>query len=320
MKDLSSIKETPLEDHLHSLGEKYQASGQSLSCYLEGLFHAKELTYWDYIRLDSLLSLQDPLTHFPDEMIFIVYHQIVELYFYLILWEMNQLVEAKSFDEGEWLERIQRVNIYLKQVTSSSRIMISGMDKGQFQKFRTRLTPASGFQSVQYRQIEFHATGLSQLQAPRYRESTQGSLALEEMYQRLYWKDGGRDNKTGDKSLTLKSFEEKYDPTLIKEAHYLEQKNLWSQLCRLGTPQSLSQRLREALKLLDKRLNIDWRLTHFKMAVHHLKGKNKSETPLGTGGTNWKKYLPTRFQQIIFFPDLWTEEEKKNWGLEMPDK
>ncbi len=67
MKDLSSIKEISLEDHLHSLGEKYQGSGQSLSCYLEGLFHAKELTYWDYIRLDSLLSLQDPLTHFPDE-------------------------------------------------------------------------------------------------------------------------------------------------------------------------------------------------------------------------------------------------------------
>ena len=58
------------------LDEKYAAMGQDLNSYLEGLLHADFLTYWNYIHLDTLLSLQSPLTQIPDEEIFIMYHQI----------------------------------------------------------------------------------------------------------------------------------------------------------------------------------------------------------------------------------------------------
>lgn len=85
-----------IEDRILKLQEKYKNSGQDLNSYLDGLLHQRYLTYWDYIHLDTLLSLQVPRTHFPDEEIFIMYHQITELYFKLILHEQKQIVDDKS--------------------------------------------------------------------------------------------------------------------------------------------------------------------------------------------------------------------------------
>ncbi|MEL6557844.1 MAG: tryptophan 2,3-dioxygenase, partial [Bacteroidota bacterium] len=82
--DKSEINDELLQQ-LKKLNEKYDAMGQDLSSYLDGLLYSDYLTYWDYIHLDTLLSLQTPRTSFPDEKIFIVYHQITELYFQLIL-------------------------------------------------------------------------------------------------------------------------------------------------------------------------------------------------------------------------------------------
>ena len=70
-------------ERIKLLDEKFQAMGQDLSSYLDGLLYADYLTYWDYIHLDTLLSLQSPKTKIPDEEIFIMYHQITELYFKL---------------------------------------------------------------------------------------------------------------------------------------------------------------------------------------------------------------------------------------------
>jgi tryptophan 2,3-dioxygenase len=83
-------------NQLEKLEQKYDALGQDLSAYLDGLLHSDYLTYWDYIRLDSLLSLQTPKTSFPDEKIFILYHQITELYFKLILNEQEQLIFSEN--------------------------------------------------------------------------------------------------------------------------------------------------------------------------------------------------------------------------------
>src|SRR6478609_9037043 len=80
-----------LQDKLRQLEDKYAAMGQDMPSYLDGLLYADYLTYWDYIHLDTLLSLQNPKTAFPDERVFIMYHQITELYFRLILWEIEQI-------------------------------------------------------------------------------------------------------------------------------------------------------------------------------------------------------------------------------------
>src|SRR6478735_12454166 len=88
---------------LGKLEEKYQKSGQDLKAYLEGLLHADYLNYWDYVQVDTLLTLQKPRTDIKDEMIFIVYHQITELYFKLTLHEMEQIAEQKAEMTGSKL-------------------------------------------------------------------------------------------------------------------------------------------------------------------------------------------------------------------------
>ncbi len=80
------------------LEEKYSATGQDITAYLEGLVYTDYLAYWDYIHLDTLLTLQNPKTRIPDEEIFIIYHQVTELYFKMILNECRQIADKPNLD------------------------------------------------------------------------------------------------------------------------------------------------------------------------------------------------------------------------------
>jgi tryptophan 2,3-dioxygenase len=75
---------------------------------------------------------------------------------------------------------------------------------------------------------------------------------------------------------------------------------------------SLKEELRLAMRWLDVNVNINWTLAHYKSAVRYLQ-KDPADIA-ATGGTNWQKYLPPRFQKRVFFPELWSEEELDNWG------
>ena len=66
-----------IKDKIEKLDSKYASMGQDLPAYLDGLLYANPLHYWDYAYVDTLLSLQHPKTDFPDEQIFIIYHQII---------------------------------------------------------------------------------------------------------------------------------------------------------------------------------------------------------------------------------------------------
>lgn len=72
---------------IEELEEKFKAIDQNTDTHLEGLLWAKPITYWDYIQTDALLNLQTQRTTLPDEMVFIMYHQINELLFKMILWK-----------------------------------------------------------------------------------------------------------------------------------------------------------------------------------------------------------------------------------------
>ena len=115
----TSTLDPKLIELLHKLQKKYDVMGQDLSSYLDGLLHSDYLTYWDYIHLDTLLSLQSPKTHFPDEKVFIVYHQITELYFRLILWEIEQIAEKENLESIFFIERLDRIIRYFQQLESS---------------------------------------------------------------------------------------------------------------------------------------------------------------------------------------------------------
>jgi len=307
----------PFDDNILSkvqaLQEKYAAMGQDLSSYLDGLLYADYLTYWDYINLDTLLSLQHPITPIPDESIFIVYHQITELYFKLALHELEQLNVAATADANEMLKRVTRVNRYFEALTHSFEIMVDGMDQDQFLKFRMSLLPASGFQSAQYRMIEIRCTSFDRLLKEDVREQhvnyTPGDL--EGLYDSIYWKAGAVELATGKKTLTLRQFEQKYDRTLLELAENTFEVNLRSLWNALPLAAQTDE-LRAALRWLDVNVNINWPLSHYKSAVRYL--QRNPEDIAATGGTNWQKYLPPRFQKRIFYPELWSSEELAEWG------
>src|ERR1700712_1078384 len=204
-----------IEERLTRLQEKYEAMGQDMPAYLDGLLYADFLTYWDYIHLDPLLSLQSPKTPFPDEEIFIIYHQITELYFKLSLHECKQIVAVKPLTVDFFTARLKRINRYFEALTHSFEIMVDGMEKEQFLKFRMSLLPASGFQSGQYRMIEIYATDFINLVAKDKREELR-SAPIEDQFEYIYWKFGATELSTGKKTLTLKQFEKKYSKQFIE--------------------------------------------------------------------------------------------------------
>ena len=196
-------KKEQIESQILKLEEKYKDSGQDLSSHLDGLLYQRYLTYWDYIHLDTLLSLQVPRTYFPDEEIFIMYHQITELYFKLILHEQKQFVDHRAQDVEFLTEKARRINSYFTALISSFSIMIKGMEREQFLKYRMALLPASGFQSAQYRMIEVYATPLENLVHLSERDDYSSEDSIEDLYEQMYWKKGATDIATGEKTLTL---------------------------------------------------------------------------------------------------------------------
>lgn len=300
-----------IEDRLTRLQEKYEAMGQDIQSYLDGLLYADFLTYWDYIHLDTLLSLQNPKTPFPDEEIFIMYHQITELYFKLALHECKQIAEKHPLTTDFFIARLKRINSYFVALISSFEIMVDGMEKDQFLKFRMSLLPASGFQSGQYRMIEIYATDFINLVASGHREELR-SAPVEDQFEHLYWKSGATELATGKKTLTLKQFEKKYSKTFIELGKATENHNFNALLHQLKYEGHATAELENELRQLDVNVNVNWPLSHYKSAVRYL--QREPEEIKATGGTNWQKYLPPRFQKRIFYPSLWTEEQINDWG------
>lgn len=294
------------------LEEKYAVTGQDMAGYLDGLLHSKPLTYWDYIHLDALLSLQTPRTDLPDEMVFISYHQMCELMFQLILRECKALCDNDSDDEPVWEKHLTRLIRYWRHLVSSFDIMTQGLEKEQFINFRMALLPSSGFQSVQYRQIEIYSTSLNHLIHVQSREQYLSETNLNVLYQQLYWKSSNIELKTGKKTLTLAEFEKKYDKKLLALAEELQYKNMYFKFYNAPKAVKTSEKVLKLLKTYDQTVNLYWPLAHLGAAKKFL--HKDPEDLIATGGTNWQDYLPPQHQKIVFFPDVWQRHEKDNWG------
>ncbi len=300
-----------IEDLVKKLTEKYQGTGQDVASYLEGLLVSDYVPYWEYIHLDTLLTLQKPKTKYKDERIFIMYHQITELYFRLILDECEQIIDNIKTVENivEFEMRLKRINRYFKNLTDSFDVMGQGMEQAQFLKFRMALLPASGFQSAQYRTIELFATEFRHLVHPEHRSKYNAESLISEMYPFIYWKTGATELGSGKKTYTLQQFEEQYDSKLMEQAEELKGKSIGSIALGLF---SEDEAIIKQLKYFDLNVNVNWPLAHYKTAVKYL--QRDPETIAATGGTNWQKYLPPRFQKRIFYPSLWTALELEEWG------
>ena len=300
-----------IKDKLNQLQEKYTAMGQDMASYLDGLLYADFLTYWDYIHLDTLLSLQSPKTPIPDEEIFIMYHQITELYFKLALHECRQIAEHENLTVDFFTARVKRINAYFNALTTSFEVMVDGMEKEQFLKFRMSLLPASGFQSGQYRMIEICATDFIRL-VDKSKRIELSAATIEEQFENIYWKFGATELASGKQTLTLKQFIKKYAAQFLQLAKDRTLTNFSALYHQLQANGADVNELAEELRKLDLYVNVEWPLSHYKSAVRYLE-KDPIDVA-ATGGTNWQKYLPPRFQKRIFYPFLWTEEQIEEWG------
>jgi tryptophan 2,3-dioxygenase len=316
VKRIIMVQKTDIDEKssqfINLLKDKLESSGQNLSCHLEGLYHSRYTTYWDYTQLPILLNLQNPRTKSPDETIFIVYHQITELYFKLILLEAEQVTGLANVESSFFLERVRRINRYVKNLIYSFEIMLDGLDKSQFLEFRTALAPASGFQSYQYRLIEICATDISNLVILSLRDDALAPVSTEALYKNIYWKMGATDNLTGQKDLSLVNFEKAYDDILLQKIKTINGRNLYASFSNIPLSDPILPLLREELRIMDELINVEWRLSHFRSAAKHLRVQQSDVK--ATGGTNWRTYLPPRFQKVMFFPSLWSAEEQEEWG------
>jgi len=298
-----------IADKIQRLEEKYAAMGQNLSSYLDGLLYADYLTYWDYIQLDVLLNLQHPRTPIPDERTFIIYHQITELYFKLTLQAIEQISLAPVLSAEIFITQLKRINNYFRSLINSFEIMVDGMDKEQFLQFRMALLPASGFQSGQFRMIEICSTRLNNLVYETMRPGME-HLELKDVLDNIYWRSGATELATGKKTLTLRQFELKYMDTFLQMATRYKNTNIQARYQQLEREEQAE--VIPLLKEYDLNINVRWPLMHYKSAVRYL--HKKPEDIAATGGTNWQQYLPPKNKRIVFFPELWTEEECNNWG------
>lgn len=297
---------------LRELQKKYKSINQDTQTHLEGLLYSKPITYWDYIQTDTLLNLQIQRTTLPDEMVFITYHQINELIFKMILWEIEQVSERESLDVIFFENKIMRISRYFDMLTTSFNIMREGMEVAQYMKFRNTLTPASGFQSAQYRLIEFASTELINLIDYRFRSNINRNTPYTHAFEHLYWQAAGKDYETGNKSTLLVNFENRYKDEFLQFMEKHNTKNLWTRFKELPKADQKDEDLVKAMKHYDYTVNITWVMAHYNAAKHYIEsGSKKVEA---TGGSDWKKYMHPKYQRRIFFPELWTKEELENWG------
>jgi len=274
------------------------------------LLSAKTITYWEYIQVDALLGLQTQRTQQPDEMVFIMYHQINELLFKMILWEISQVSEVQEISTEKFSLHLNRVSRYFDMLSESFSIMGEGMEVEQYMQFRNTLTPASGFQSAQYRKIEFASTELINLIDIRFRATIDRETPFEHAFEHLYWQAAGKDYATGKKSMLLINFEKRYKEEFTSFMKDYNTCNLYSKYKSLPKEERENKELINALRHYDYTVNVRWVMAHLNAASKYI-GNGEA-----TGGSHWQKYMHPKYQKRIFFPSLWSEDEIANWGVD----
>ena len=233
----------------------------------------RELSYGSYLKVPELLSLQQGLSREHDELLFIVAHQAYELWFKVVLFELEAARDRIDADDVFFARHfLHRVHVIEKLLVQQIEVLET-MSPQDFMAFRSKLAPASGFQSVQFREIEF-LSGLKQPQYVARLEATEEEKAR--LRRRL------EEPSLSDAFRTLVA--RRGSPSLLEIFHDRE---------RLGDLFDLA----EALIDHDEAF-AEWRARHVLMVERQIGGKT------GTGGSTGVQYLRTTLGKR-FFPELW---------------
>jgi tryptophan 2,3-dioxygenase len=252
------------------------------------------LTYGTYLKLDELLALQEPRSAGPehDEMLFIVIHQVYELWFKQVLYEVDYLIRLLTAnDTPRALHTLRRILTILKTMVGQIDILET-MTPLEFLSFRHRLDSASGFQSFQFRELEFVLGAKRPSALVHYDQGTAAYGRLAERYQQPSLWDAflrylAANGLAVPQALLTRDVTE---PTAVSPA-------VQAILIDIYRQRPFLARVCERLVDLDEGLQ-EWRYRHVKM-VERTIGTKK-----GTGGSAGVAYLQTTLMKP-FFPDLW---------------
>jgi tryptophan 2,3-dioxygenase len=253
------------------------------------------LSYGDYLQLPKLLDAQKPLTFQHDEMMFIIVHQTSELWLRLFLHELNGVMTCVQKDELDpsfkMLARISRVQTQLTATWD----VLSTMTPAEYSAFRNALGRSSGFQSHQYRMLEFmlgnkHPEMVAvHKRDPKAQELLQHALEAPSLYDEVLRLLSRRGYGIPDSHLS-RNFTEPYEPNK-------QVAGAWLGVYHNAEKDWDLYELAERLVDLDHKFQL-WRCHHLK-TVERIIGYKQ-----GTGGTGGVSYL-AKALELKFFPELW---------------
>jgi tryptophan 2,3-dioxygenase len=252
------------------------------------------LTYASYLEIDALLELQRPRSDGPehDELLFIVIHQVYELWFKQLLHELDRVVVL--FREGD----AYRAQHTLRRVLTILKVMVAQLDiletmtPLEFLSFRSRLEAASGFQSDQFRQVEFLLGRKTRSAVERFPEHSRARRALGERWRAPTVWDAFLEYLERD-GYAIPSSQRQRDVTAAIEPDAALQAVLVTIYRRDPKNSELCERLVD----LDEGVQ-EWRYRHVKMVERTI------GTKPGTGGSSGAPYLQSTVGSPLF-PDLW---------------
>ena len=252
------------------------------------------ITYGNYLKIDELLSLQQPRSEGPehDELLFIIIHQVYELWFKELLHEFDRVARLLTADEPH------RAQHTLKRILTILKVMVAQLDiletmtPLEFLSFRMRLEAASGFQSDQFRQVEFMLGAKNEKALERFAEGSRAREALARRYKApTLWdaflhylaREGYRVPEAHlSRDVTAAPVSSAEIQTILIDIYRGDPKT--AELC-------------ERLVDLDEGIQ-EWRYRHVKMVERTIGTKR------GTGGSTGVAYLATTLAKPLF-PDLW---------------
>jgi tryptophan 2,3-dioxygenase len=233
----------------------------------------RELSYGSYLKIAELLNLQHGLSEEHDELLFIVAHQVYELWFKVVLDELEATRGRIDSDDIFFARHhLRRIHVIERLLIEQIEVLET-MSPQDFLAFRSKLAPASGFQSVQFREIEF----LSGLKEPKYLARIEG---------------------TADEMSALKR--RLAEPSLADAFQGLVE--------RRGSPSLLEifrdrERFGDLFDLCEALLDHDEAFAHWR-ARHVLMVERQIGSKTGTGGSSGAQYLRSTLGKR-FYPDLW---------------
>jgi tryptophan 2,3-dioxygenase len=252
------------------------------------------VTYAGYLKVDELLALQQPRSEGPehDEILFIVIHQVYELWFKELLHEFDRVTALLRADHPNRAQHtLKRILTILKVLVAQIDILET-MTPTEFLSFRGRLEAASGFQSDQFRQIEFVLGRKSAPAIERFPAGSRARAALERRYREPTLWDGFLQYLQRE-GYAVPDAELARDVTAPIAASPAVQRLLIDVYRRDPKNSELCERLVD----LDEGLQ-EWRYRHAKMVERTIGVKP------GTGGSSGAAYLRTTLG-LPLFPDLW---------------